>query len=211
MRVGALQLWPVLLKQRITPCFTAFSGASAKMMLAPLPPSSRLTRLIVSAAAFEISRPARVEPVKLTMSTSGCAESWLPTPSPSPFTRLKTPGGSPASSTISAKSRLDSGAISEGFSTIVQPARSAGTTFRTTWFIGQFHGVISAQTPMGSWMMRSPGAQSPSGCSQSKAFAARRKPSMCQVPAVAWLDRARSMGAPISCEIAAAMSSRRAE
>jgi hypothetical protein len=62
---------------------------------------------------------------------------------------LNTPGGRPASSTISAKISPESGAISEGFSTIVQPARIAGMTFSTIWFIGQFHGVISAQTPMG--------------------------------------------------------------
>ena len=71
MRVGALQDCPELLKQRVAPRLTALSSASAKMMFAPLPPNSRLTRLMVSAAAIEISRPARVEPVKLIMSTSG--------------------------------------------------------------------------------------------------------------------------------------------
>src|SRR3546814_9635612 len=30
------------------------------------------------------------------------------------------------------------------------PAASAGATLARTWFIGQFHGVISATTPMGS-------------------------------------------------------------
>jgi hypothetical protein len=40
----------------------------------------------------------------------------------------------------------------------VQPASSAGATLSAIWFIGQFHGVISATTPMGSWKMRSPGA-----------------------------------------------------
>ena len=39
------------------------------------------------------------------------------------------------------------GEYSEGFNTMVQPAASAGTTFAATWFIGQFHGVISAHTP----------------------------------------------------------------
>jgi hypothetical protein len=53
------------------------------------------------------------------------------------------------------KEMPDSGAISDGFSTIVQPASSAGITFSVTWFIGQFHGVISAQTPTASRMMRS--------------------------------------------------------
>ena len=42
------------------------------------------------------------------------------------------------------------GATSEGFSTIVQPAAIAGATLQTIWLSGQFHGVISAQTPIGS-------------------------------------------------------------
>jgi hypothetical protein len=33
----------------------------------------------------------------------------------------------------------------------VQPAASAGATLQTIWLIGQFHGVISPQTPTGSF------------------------------------------------------------
>ncbi len=44
----------------------------------------------------------------------------------------------------------ESGAISLGFSTIVQPAASAGPTLQAIWFSGQFQGVISPTTPMGS-------------------------------------------------------------
>ena len=40
-------------------------------MFPPLPPSSKQTLLIVSAAFFEISLPARVDPVKETISISG--------------------------------------------------------------------------------------------------------------------------------------------
>ena len=50
----------------------------------------------------------------------------------------------------SANTMADNGAISDGFSTIVHPAASAGITLRVTWFIGQFHGVIRPQTPTGS-------------------------------------------------------------
>jgi len=42
------------------------------------------------------------------------------------------------------------GAISLGFSTIVQPAAMAGATLTAIWFMGQFHGVMSPQTPIGS-------------------------------------------------------------
>ena len=50
----------------------------------------------------------------------------------------------------SANNMEDIGAISDGFNTTVHAAPKAGTTFKVTWFIGQFHGVIKPQTPMGS-------------------------------------------------------------
>ena len=78
------------------------------------------------------------------------------------------------------------------------PPAAPEWTLSTIWFIGQFHGVISAQTPMGWCRIISPGAQSPSGCSHSKLFAARRNPSMCHVPEVTWFCRDISIGAPIS-------------
>ena len=49
-------------------------------MFPPLPPSSKQTFLIVSAAFFEISLPARVEPVNETKLISGWLEISVPTP-----------------------------------------------------------------------------------------------------------------------------------
>jgi hypothetical protein len=63
---------------------------------------------------------------------------------------LKTPGGTPAASTISANRIPLIGAISLGLRTTVQPAASAGATLQTIWLSGQFQGVMSAQTPIGS-------------------------------------------------------------
>ncbi len=209
MREGALQDWPLFSIISVTLHFTASSRASAKTRFAPLPPSSRCTRLSVSAAAFEISLPARVEPVKLTMSTSGCEDSCEPTPAPSPFTRLNTPLGKPASCMISAKMIALSGDSSDGFNTIVLPATSAAPTFSVIWFIGQFHGVIIAQTPTASWMMRVDWNFSESGASQGNSFAARMKPLRCATPAPTWDARDRSIGAPISRLIAWARSSAR--
>ena len=105
---------------------TASKSASSRMMLADLPPSSCATRFTVGAAARATSMPARVEPVNDTMSMSGCADSGAPTLTPSPLTRLNTPAGTPAASMISAKRIALSGATSDGLSTIVQPAASAG-------------------------------------------------------------------------------------
>ena len=53
-----------------------------------------------------------------------------------------------------AKIAAQLGASSLGFKIMVLPAASAGATLATIWFIGQFHGVISATTPIGSWTTR---------------------------------------------------------
>ncbi len=116
-------------------------------MLGDLPPSSSATRLTVSAAAFCTATPARVEPVNDIMSMSGWRDMASPTEGPSPLTRLNTPAGKPASCMINSMAL--SGAISYGLRITVQPAATAGTTFRVIWFIGQFTGVISPHTPTG--------------------------------------------------------------
>ena len=151
MRVGALHDWPELLHIDVRSRVMALGrSASSRMMLADLPPSSWATRFTVGAAARATSTPARVEPVNDTMSTSGWADSGAPTLTPSPWTRLNTPAGTPASSRISAKTMAFKGATSDGFRTIVQPAARAGATLQAIWLSGQFHGVISAHTPIGS-------------------------------------------------------------
>src|SRR5208282_3578318 len=108
------------------------------MMYADLPPSSCVTRFTVGAAAIATATPPRVEPVNETMATSGCAAMAAPTVGPSPLTRLNTPGGTLASCRICVNKYAESGAISLGLSTMVQPAASAGATLQTIWFIGQF-------------------------------------------------------------------------
>ena len=101
-------------------------------MLGLLPPSSCATRLTVGAAVLATSIPARVEPVNETMSMSGWAARAVPTPGPSPLTRLNTPAGTPAASKISATIAALNGATSDGLSTIVQPIASAGATLHIT-------------------------------------------------------------------------------
>ena len=151
MRDGALHDCPELVHMLATSrATTAARSASSRTMLADLPPSSCATRFTVGAARRATSMPARVEPVNDTMSTSGWAARAAPTVAPSPCTRLNTPAGTPASSRISVNTMALSGDTSDGFSTIVQPAASAGATLHATWFIGQFHGVIRAHTPTGS-------------------------------------------------------------
>ena len=47
------------------------------------------------------------------------------------------------------RASAESGVCSAGFSTIVQPAASAGAALRVTIAAGKFHGVIPAVTPTG--------------------------------------------------------------
>ncbi|OIR00850.1 hypothetical protein GALL_169860 [mine drainage metagenome] len=130
MRVWAVQVWPQLRKQALTVLFTACAkSASSRITAADLPPSSSATRLTPAAASSETRTPAPVEPVNETMSTSGWRTSASPSVGPRPVTRLKTPGGNPAASITSARMKALSGATSEGLSTTVQPAASAGATF----------------------------------------------------------------------------------
>src|ERR1039458_4797755 len=51
-------------------------------------------------------------------------------------TRLNTPAGRPAAWMISASTKALSGATSEGLSTTVQPAASAGATLAAIWCSG---------------------------------------------------------------------------
>src|SRR6195952_3452666 len=167
MRLGALHDCPELTNICATPPATALlKSASSRMMFGDLPPSSWLTRLTVVAARLATSMPARVDPVNEIMSIPGCSLIAAPTSGPRPLTRLNTPFGTPASCMISAKINADDGVNSDGFSTIVHPAASAGATLQAIWFSGQFQGVIIPMTPTGS----PPTPAEPRGSPQREVF-----------------------------------------
>jgi hypothetical protein len=73
-----------------------------------------------------------------------------PAVGPSPATTFRTPAGSPASVASPPSSSADSGEFSDGFSTTVQPAASAGATFQLASVKGKFHGTTAPTTPAGS-------------------------------------------------------------
>ena len=129
---------------------------SAKTILGDLPPSSKATRLILSAESLDTDEPARVEPVNDIIPISGCFDSVAPANGPSPCIILKTPGGNPASCIISEYITDESGVNSDGFNMHVHPAAKAGRAFKAIWFTGQFQGVISPQIPTGSRTCTSP-------------------------------------------------------
>ena len=188
-----------------TPWVTACSRSQpGNRILADLPPSSSDTRLMVLAASRLTDSPARVEPVRDTTSMRGSLDSKGPTAAPSPYTILKTPAGTPASSIIRVSRLADRGANSLGLSTMVQPAAMAGATLHMTWFMGQFQGVIRAQTPAASRRISDWPAVSSNGNSRAMpraVFKWARPMGACTL-------LAREMGAPISWLMASAISGR---
>ncbi len=126
------------------------SGASSKITCGLLPPNSRETRLMPLPETSRMCSPTRRLPVKWILSTPGWVISASPTVGPVPSTRLKTPLGTPASSSSSVRRKTVRLAYSEGFMTTVHPAASAGATFLQNRLSGAFHGRIAATTPTGS-------------------------------------------------------------
>ncbi len=93
-------------------------------------------------------QPTRALPVKVSTwirrsSVSGAASAT------SQGITLKAPAGTPASSAISASTRLESGVSSAGLRTRGHPAASAGATLWATRFKGKLKGVIAATGPLG--------------------------------------------------------------
>ena len=125
-----------------------------------------------------------------------------PTVGPSPFTRLNTPGGTPASSITCANKSAFIGAISLGFKIMVQPAASAGATLQAIWLIGQFHGVIMPTTPTGSYSI----AVVPCTFSNSNSFSTFMACVKWAMPIAACAFFERPSGAPISWLIACTIS-----
>ena len=129
-RVAAVQSWPEFRNDATrSPSATALGSASSKTTTGALPPSSRCTRLSVSAAVRAIHLPVPTLPVKDTMLISGCWTMCAPTPGPSPVTTFRTPFGRTSTSS-SAKRSVETGVSSDGFNTTTLPAASAGAIFQ---------------------------------------------------------------------------------
>ena len=95
------------------------------------------------------SRPTRVLPVKWILASAGWASIAWPIGPGSPFTRLTTPGGAPASASIRTRFMPVIGVYSDGRTTIGQPAASAAPPARAMFQAGKFHAVIRPTTPSG--------------------------------------------------------------
>ena len=151
-----MQVWPELRNlQVIAPATASSRSASSKTMNGALPPSSSEIFLRPGAHCAMSSFPTSVEPVKPSLRTAGFEVISPPiagASSAAPVTTEKTPAGTPASSASAAIASAQSGVCSAGFSTIVQPAASAGADLRVGIAAGKFHGVMPAVTPTASFV-----------------------------------------------------------
>ncbi len=146
-----MQAWPLLPKPAMTARGTAWAkSASSRISVGDLPPSSSVTRFMVSAPARKIALPTAVEPVNDTLAISGFELSSAPTTSPRPLTTLNTPGGRPASCSASTRIWVWVALISLGLMTLVQPAAMAIASLPQMKPTLLFHGVMIATTPSGS-------------------------------------------------------------
>src|SRR4029078_10767170 len=153
MRLAQTQVWPALRYLEAMAPLTAISiSASSNTIKGALPPSSIDVFLTVAAHRSIGNLPASVEPVKVSLRTIGFEVISPPISVAPPVTQEKTPFGTPARSASSHSARAEHGVAVAGFKTIVQPAASAGPHFRVIIAAGKFHGVIAAQTPIGSLM-----------------------------------------------------------
>src|SRR6476620_4504046 len=151
MRLAQTQVWPALRYfEASAPSTAASRSASSNTMKEALPPSSSDSFFTVGAHCSISRRPTGVDPVKLSLRTIGFAHISAPIALASPITTENTPFGTPARSASTARARAENGVSSAGFSTIGQPAARAGATLRVIIADGKFHGVIAAQTPIGS-------------------------------------------------------------
>jgi hypothetical protein len=154
-RLVHTQVWPVLRYfAAMAPSTARSRSASSKTMKGALPPSSIETFFTVFAACSIRSLPTGVEPVKVIFLTSGFPVSSPPIALAEPVRMLTTPSGMPAAWHSTPQARPEKGVCVAGFRTIVQPAASAGPSFRAIMEDGKFHGVIAPTTPTGSFVTR---------------------------------------------------------
>src|SRR2546423_7368988 len=99
-----------------------------------------------SPTVFHIHWNTGVEPVKWTPARSRWASAVAPISAPEPWTRLITPGGSPASSNRRSVYQAESAAVDAGFQTTVLPI-SAGEDVRFAPIAVKLNGLTAKTNP----------------------------------------------------------------
>src|ERR1043165_4849831 len=150
MRLVAVQRWPVVPKApQSAPSMARSRLASSRTIIGFLPPSSSEQCLKLLAAVVPMVLPTELEPVNEIARTSGCSSMGAPASAPKPLTIFTTPLGTPASTKVLTRLKVESGVSCAGLITQVLPQTSAGSSFHDGIAMGKFHGVIIPQTPTG--------------------------------------------------------------
>src|SRR5262245_25142204 len=105
-------------------------STSANTTLADLPPSSRETRAMCSAAVCITFTPTSVDPVNEIFDTRGSAISAVAVVDPGPGRTLSVSSGKPQSYKTCAIASVVRGVWLAGFTTAVFPHASAGAIFQ---------------------------------------------------------------------------------
>jgi hypothetical protein len=152
-----MQAWPLFITAASAASGIALAkSASSSRTVGDLPPSSSVTRFIVSTAPRAIALPTAVDPVNEILAMSGWRVISAPTTSPRPVTMLKTPGGSPAPCSTRVMSAVCAALSSLGLMTDVLPAAIAIASLLAMKPMFAFHGVIMPTTPCGTIVTRAP-------------------------------------------------------
>src|SRR5579859_2146347 len=131
-------------------CAVVSTSTSSKTTAAPLPPSSSLHGTRLRPQASPIFLPTSGDPVNDIRLIFGWFASAAPAFGPSPITTLSTPSGRPASAASFPTNNELSGVTSDGLTTTVLPAASAGAMPHNNKVNGKFHGKINPHTPYGA-------------------------------------------------------------
>ncbi len=154
-RFAAVHASPMLrILASIAPSTAASRSASAITRNGAFPPSSIETRSSCWADCSTSRRPIAVDPVKVSLRTRGSRISGsITAPLREVVITFSTPSGSPASRMIPASAYIDNGVCAAGFTSIVQPAATAGPILRVPIANGKFHGVIINVGPTGRFIV----------------------------------------------------------
>ncbi len=156
-RVPAMQAWPLFITAAWTAIGTALAKcASSSRTVGDFPPSSSVTRFMVSTAPRAIALPTAVEPVNEILAMSGWRVISAPTASPRPVTMLTTPGGRPARCSARVMTSVCTALNSLGLITALLPAAMAIASLLAMKPAFAFHGVIMPTTPCGTMVTRAP-------------------------------------------------------
>ena len=85
----------------------------------------------------------------------GCSLNGLPTPSPSPFTKLNTPLGTPTLSKISAKIIAANGVFQKVLTRLDYLPQNAAANFNDVWLVGSSMVLHNPATPIASLTTKS--------------------------------------------------------